>query len=249
MRLLCEELLSEAEVTEPPTPLKMIASLRGIREIRSADQPYAGILTPGDAGFTVAVRKGDGHERQRFTIGHETGHTLLPGFRDARQLRCEGPRNWLERMCDVAGSELLLPRRLFSPMMAEGNFDLGTIEAIGEAFEASVEATARRAVALHTGPALLLVLSERHKPTEAGSEEKLAPKLRVDYAVPHGEWPFALRHKSANEKGLGRVLEGEILDGRGNIDELLADEVGPVQISAKRYGRKGKVLALVRRVK
>jgi hypothetical protein len=249
MRVLCEELLDEGEVAGPPTPLKMLASLRGINEIKAADQPFAGVLTPGEQGLAVRVRRGDGRGRQRFTIGHETGHTLLPGFRQARQFRCNGEQTWLERMCDVAGAELLLPRRFFEPLMAEGDFGLEAVEELAGLFEASIEASARRAVSLHPEPAMLLVLSDRHKPSEAGREDELPTRLRLDYSIRQGDWPFVMPHKSASESGLGRTLQGEILDGQGSIDELCADAIGTVRISAKRYGRNGKVLALVRRAK
>jgi hypothetical protein len=249
MRVLCEELLDEGEVEGPPTPVKMLASLRGINDVKTAEQPFAGVLAPSANGFAVRVRQADGRGRQRFTISHETGHTLLPGFREARQYRCNGEQTWLERMCDVAGAELLLPRRFFEPLMAEGDFDLETVEELAGLFDASIEASARRAVGLHSEPAMLLVLSDRHKPAEAGREEELPTKLRFDYGVRRGEWPFVMPHKSASESGLGRALQGEILNEQGSIDELCADAIGPVQISAKRYGREGRVLALVRRAK
>jgi len=249
MRVLCDELLDEGEVAGPPTPLEMLASLRGINEIEAADQPFSGVLAPYEGGLAVRVRRADGRLRQRFTIGHETGHTLLPGFRQARQYRCSGEQTWLERMCDVAGAELLLPRRFFAPRMAAGDFDLDTVEDLAELFEASVEATARRAVALHSEPAMLLVLSDRHKPSEEGREEELPSRLRLDYSIRQGDWPFVKPHKSASEAGLARALRGEILDGQGSIDELCAGAIGAVRISAKRYGRDGRVLALVRRAK
>jgi hypothetical protein len=249
MRVLCEELLDEGEVQGPPTPVEILASLRGINDIKTAEQPFAGVLAPSDNGFAVRVRQADGYGRQRFTISHETGHTLLPGFREARQYRCNGEQTWLERMCDVAGAELLMPQRFFEPLMAQGDFDLDTTEELAALFEASIEAAARRAVALHPEPAMLLVLSDRHKPAEAGHEAELPTKLRLDYSVRHGDWPFFMPHKSADASGLGRALHGEILNEQGSIDELCVDAIGTVQISAKRYGREGRVLALVRRAK
>jgi len=247
MRLLCEELLEQGEVEEPPTPVKMLASLRGINDIQVIDQPFAGVLAPSEGGLAVMVRRADGRERQRFTICHESGHTLLPGFRQQRQYRCNGERTWLERMCDIAASELLLPKRFFEPRLKEGDFDLKTVEELSGVFDASIEASARRAVSLHEEPALLLVLSDRHKPSEKGREADCPTKLRLDYRVGHGEWPFMPQHKSASESGLSRALAGELIDETGSIDELCSDDIGPVHISAKRYGRDGRVLALVRR--
>lgn len=249
MTVLCEELLDAAEVQTPPTPVEILASLRGINDIKSADLPFAGVLAKDEDGFAVRVRRTDGHERQRLTICHESGHTLLPGFHEVRQYRCNGEQNWLERMCDVAGAELLLPQRCFRPLLAEGDLGLNTVEHLPGLFEASIEASARRAVGLHSEPAMLMVLSDRHKPAEKGREEECRTKLRLDYSVRQGDWPFVMPHKSAAESGLGGALEGEILNETGSIDELCTDAVGAVRISAKRYGTKGRVLALVRHAK
>jgi hypothetical protein len=247
MRRLCVELLEKAEILETPVPVEILASLRGIVSIEEAEQPYAGMLQQGAEGFEVRVRRGDGQARQRFTVCHEAGHTLLPGFHEARQFRCEGPRDWLEKMCDVAGAELLLPKHMFEPLLVGSSLNLERTEGLARRFKASIEASARRSVALNRRPAMLIVLNERHKPTEKGREAELPAKLRVDYSVARGRWPFVPRHKSAAEEGLSRALEGEIIDEFGSIDELLSEPVGRVQISAKRYGATGRVLALIER--
>src|SRR5262245_38631122 len=111
---VCEEILEEAEAT-PPIPVELIASLRGISRIERRDQPWAGVLNPNaSGGLEVAVRATDAYERQRFTICHEAGHTLFPGFHEQRRFRCNGERTRLEQLCDCAAGELLLPRRMFS---------------------------------------------------------------------------------------------------------------------------------------
>lgn len=247
MACICAELLKEGGVKEPPVPMEMLASLRGISSIEAVDQPFAGMLQPAASGFEVRLRNGDSRTRQRFTIGHETGHTLLPGFFEAPQFRCNGARNWLERMCDTAAAELLLPEDLFRSHLGSANLEFEVIHELASQFEASIEATARRAVALSTHPAMLIVLSRRHKPREIARRENVAPKLRVDYCIPQGPWPFVLPHKSAADEGLGRILKGEEIDGQWNVDELFAAPIGQVRISARQLGGEGRVLALLER--
>jgi hypothetical protein len=150
-------------------------------------------------------------------------------------------------MCDTAAAELLLPKSLFEPIISGSRVDLKTVQHLSDQFEASIEATARRAVSLARCPAMLIVLSERHKPAEEGREDELPPKLRVDYSVSQGDWPFVLRHKSASSEGLARTLKGEIVSEEGSIDELCAAGAGDVRISARRFGREGRVLALIER--
>jgi IrrE N-terminal-like domain len=245
--LLCERLLSEAEA-EPPIPVERLASLRGIVEIEARDQPWAGTLKPRGKNFVVSVRASDGYERQRFTVCHESSHTFFPGFADQPQFRCNGDRTRLEQQCDAAAIELLLPRRFFLGDLATASFDLDTVEELAGEYQASIEATALRVADLWPEPSLLLVLRERHKPRERGHEEQCEPKLRVDYSFRSGEWPFFLQHKSAEpDSPVGRAFSGELVSETGSLSELAAEDPGPVEIHARRYGNNGRVLALVRR--
>ena len=61
-----------------------------------------------------------------------------------------------------------------------------------------------------------------------------------------GPWPFARRHKSVEVGSpLARAWEGEYVEEAIDVDELFAEPVGRVTVSARRYG--DKVLALARR--
>lgn len=246
--LACERLLQAAEA-EPPVPLERVASLRGIVDVRSAEQPWAGILAPKmPRGFVVTVRASDGFERQRFTIGHEIGHTFFDGFHQERQFRCNGAKTRLEALCDLAATELLLPRAFFRADLAQTSFDLDSVEALADAYQASIEATALRTVDLCRAPAALLVLTPRHKPAEAGREHLVEPKLRLDYCHRVGKWPYALQHKSVDAHSpLAAALQGEIVDlAEADVAELFRSDPGPVELHAKRYGHSGRVLALIR---
>jgi hypothetical protein len=244
----CERLLREAEA-EPPIPVERLASLRGIVNIIEQDQPWAGVLAPVDNGLLVSVRASDGYERQRFTICHETGHTFFPGFHHGRQFRCAERKTPLEQLCDIAASELLLPRAYFKADLAGAPLDFDTIEALSAMYEASIEATALRLVDLSgSEPVALLVLSRRHKPVERGKEDQVEPRLRLDYCHTSGRWPFARTHKSVGDDSpLAAALDGEYVDIHdGNIDELFAEDLGAIEVHARRYGNAGRVLALIR---
>lgn len=247
VRRLCEQLLDEADV-RPPTPVEMVASLRGIATILECDQPWAGMMAPENGSLVVRVRAKDGRRRQRFTILHEAGHTLLPGFAEAAQFRCNGAKSRTESLSDLAASELLLPRRFFERDIAEAGFHFDAIEELAETYDASIEATALRAIDLCGEPALMLSLSRRHKPSERGKEAMCESKLRVDWAHPAGEWPYVRRHKSVDEQSLfARAEAGELVSERGELGDLVADDLPPVEIHARRYGSNGRVLVLVRR--
>lgn len=246
IRRLCESLLADAEA-EPPIPVERVASLRGIADIGQREQPWSGVLEPRGRSFVVWVRRGDGYERQRFTICHESGHTFFTGFAEAPQFRCNGERSLLEERCDVAASELLLPYRFFSSDLAEAGFDLEAVQELAEKYEASIESTALRAVDLWREPAALLVFRERHKPIERGREAHCEPKLRLDYAHTQGAWPYFRRYKSVEpDTPFGRALGGELVSEVRDLGDLMREAIGPVEIHARRYGTRARVLALVR---
>jgi hypothetical protein len=246
VRRLCEDLLDEADV-RPPVNVKLLASLRGIARVEERMQPWDGVLAHEKGRFVVGVRASDGVERQRFTVLHEAGHTLLPGFAEARQYRCEGPKTRDEQLCDIAAAELLLPRRFFVSDLLEAGPGLDGVEALAASYEASIEATALRAVDLDADPAMLLVFRLAHKPSEHGREDECEPRLRLSWAHAQGNWPYMPKYKSADDGSpFMRAYEGEVIDEVGTLGELSGADRGRVVISARRYGNDGRVLALVR---
>ena len=247
--LACEELLEVAEAA-PPVSLSIIASLRGIVEIREQEQPWAGMLAPKPAtdNFIVSVRSADSWERQRFTVGHEVVHTFFSGFSSETQFRCNGESSRLEKLCDLGATELLFPRRFFLEDLASAPFSLESVERLSTRYGGSIEATALRTVDLwQPEPTMLLALSERFKPIEQGREATCEPRLRLDYGHCRGRWPYRLRHKSvADDSALSRAFAGKDVREMTTIDELFAEPLGEVEVHARRYGSRGRVLALVR---
>lgn len=246
VRRLCDDLLNQADV-KPPVNVKLVASMRGIARVEERLQPWDGVLAWEHGQLVVGVRASDGIERQRFTVLHEAGHTLLPGFAESRRYRCEGPRSRDEQLCDIAAAELLLPRRFFIPDLLDADPGLDGVEELASLYEASIEATALRAVDLGAGPAMLLVFRVAHKPSEDGREAECEPKLRLSWAHGQGGWPYMRKHKSADDGSpFMRAHDGEVVDELGTLDDLASAHRGRVMISARRYGNDGRVLALVR---
>lgn len=233
---------------QPPVDMLVLASMRGISRVTAVEQPWAGMLVPIDGRFVVHVREGDSLGRQRFTIGHEIGHTLDPAFAPIRHYRCNPAtaKSRTETLSDVVASELLMPARSFRSDLGMAGLTTQGIECLSDRYVASLEATALRAVDLWPRPALLLVLAERQKPTEVGSGAE--PKLRLQYGHASGEWPYLLRHKSVEaDSPFARAHAGEAVDGLFDLGSLSASPLGPVRVSARAYGNAGRVLALVER--
>jgi hypothetical protein len=246
VREIARDLVAEAEA-EPPVDVEVLASVCGIVRIEQRPFGPSGILLLRDEGWVASVLAVDGLERQRFTVLHEGGHTFLPDFqRSGPHYRCGGTRSRVEHLCDIAAAEMLMPIDDFRSDLAEAGFGMPGVEDLSGAYLASIQATALRAVDLTDGAAALLVLEQRHKPTEERREAVCEPKLRLDWSHRKGEWPYPLRHKSASKTSPVSAAWHEPVSVRNaGVDELFAEPVGPVELSAGRYG--DKVLALIRR--
>jgi hypothetical protein len=240
-------LLDDAGV-QPPVDMLVLASMRGIARVSEVDQPWAGMLVPIDGQLVVHVREGDGPGRQRFTVGHEIGHTFDPAFARTRHYRCNPAtaKTRIETLSDLVATELLLPARHFEADLRTAGLATEGIEWLANRYVASLEATALRAVDLWPRPALLLVLAESQKPAEAGT--RAHPKLRLQYAHARGEWPYLRRHKSVDVNSpFAKAHAGEVIEGLFELGPLSSSALGPVRISARAYGANRRVLALVER--
>ena len=103
-----------------------------------------------DGGFGICVNGNQSPERQRFTICHELGHIVLGlpsqhGGDPAWSYSKRGPN---EVLCDVFAAELLLPYKLFKPLVDAADVSMTEISALAQQFEASLLATGSRFAAL-----------------------------------------------------------------------------------------------------
>lgn len=198
----------------PPFNLKAMASFRGLRE--SSDPPRfsedSEISPEADGSIVLRVNQERPRTRQRFSIGHEIGHTFFPDYK--LQVRCRKPlnRDWadpndlLETLCDVAASELLFPEPWFPERVSQMELCADAIARLASHYEASRDATVRRFVEIHKLPLAAIFLSWKLKPTEVRQksndrnqykmfdDDELSqqqPKLRVDYAIANGAFAAA----------------------------------------------------------
>lgn len=244
---------------KPPIDLDVVASYRGVSEVRVRPLPVAGMLLPSDGRLVIAVREDDTPRRRRFTGFHEVGHTFQPGYRESIQFRCAHPsatpRGELdpEALSDAAAAEMLLPADFFVKDLRASDFGVRTVMQLADAYEASIQATAYRTVRFWPESVLMVILEPGLRKAER--EDPLAiPRLRVRSAYGSGRWPYIPPNKSAADNGhLVRVLSGEKVDGPATLTELgiASDEV--LHLSARKLeysspqGKQQRVLALYRR--
>ena len=113
----------------PPYDPLLVAQALGIRCVRM-ERPSASsrpaLLCRHEDRPTILYRDG-GDARTRFNLFHEIAHTLFPDFRENPLLSRRGPRLFepdgrLEKLCDAAALELMMPADLFEADLVEGGF-------------------------------------------------------------------------------------------------------------------------------
>jgi hypothetical protein len=150
VRALAQQLVTQAELREPPMDLGLLGSVCGVVEVKHLPLEHWGMLIQlGDGQYRVLVDSGQGGGRARFTHAHEIGHILVSGASGLRENKQDAETGMYRRdvneeeyLCDVAASELLMPTSVFHPFVATRPLSLGAIVDIAEAFETSLEAAA-----------------------------------------------------------------------------------------------------------
>lgn len=222
---------------EPPVEPAIVASYQGIHRIERSPLSWAGCLLTEADELVIRVRSTDTPGRQRFTIFHEIAHTFLPGYEHKPQYRCtplstRERRDPAEVLCDIAASELLMPARHVRAVIAASSFDLDAVTALAEDCDASLEAAARRFIALWPEPSLLIRMELTTKPRAPHAE----PKLRVTSTLANGAWPYMPVHKSvADDHVLNQCVDGAFVDCIADIDDLTKLPAGPVELHARHY--------------
>ena len=141
------------------------AGIVGIQPLTSDGFEGMLISNPEKSQGVIFVNQNRPPQRQRFTVGHEVGHFLLPWHRNivdgnlkfectAEDMRAQGAAKGNSRLdweiqANEFSSELLMPRSLFKKhMKRKDEPDMQHLKDLSAIFDASMEATARRYVVL-----------------------------------------------------------------------------------------------------
>lgn len=208
IRLLARKVLGDYLSTFPDEgPAVNVEALASFRSIRMIQEPPSfsedAELVPSDDGSVrMRVNRDRPITRQRFSIGHEVGHTLFPGYETQVQCRKPRSRDWhdasdiLEYLCDVASSEFLLPLDRFQADLDAKKMSAERLLFLATRYNASPEATIRRFIDLTDEPTAAVFFRWKNKPADGplkskpgqrklpGTLNRKPPrKLRVEYAV------------------------------------------------------------------
>jgi Zn-dependent peptidase ImmA (M78 family) len=158
--------VNKAGVTGYPVPVKAYADQ--ISAVVHVDHDLApnelGCCTVINGKHHIGVNGDDDEKRRRFTVCHEIAHVVLglPSEHQTMPWWSYAKRSPNEILCDVFASELLLPYKLFKPLVDKADISLAAVDGLANDFCASTMATGSRFATL-ANAACAFVLSEQGK--------------------------------------------------------------------------------------
>lgn len=164
--LKARELVNKVSPTSLPVSVKAYADQVGA--IIHVDED----LQPDEQGYCVdingklriCVNENDDETRRRFSVCHEIAHRVLelPSEHSGVSSWSYAKRSPNEILCDVFAAELLLPYKLFKPLVERPDISLAVIDELAKNCVASNMATGSRFATLARAPCAF-VLAEQGK--------------------------------------------------------------------------------------
>ncbi len=206
----------------PPYDPRFLASTMGINSEKSKKlilSEDAELHPNSDGKLVIRYNPDKPRTRQNFSIAHEICHTFFPEYESQFHARHKigeyDSHNELEFLCDFGASEIILPAPEFDSDVYKWGVSITSLERLSKRYEASMVATAIRAIGIARSPCALVVLDYTHKPVELSQIEVAKyqldlfndgppgvppAKLRVQFCVPSSRFSaFIPKHKSIDE--------------------------------------------------
>lgn len=204
---LASQLLADSGVDSPPVPLELLASFQGIASVEIVDMPQSGMLIPMPAGdLTVQLKISDSAGRRNFSLAHEIGHTLMPGYPEAPEEKVDlytgefVESNEEEFFCDVAARSLLLPEAMFIARCSELQPSIDNMLTMAEEFACSLEAIALRLDQLRPWRCVAVVWEMQLKPAQVKTASNIALPGLEEMSVPQEE--YRVKYHAGEDSGL-----------------------------------------------
>lgn len=243
-------LLQELGRTQPPFPQEAIASLQRVTKITRADIPFDACLTPLENGYHVELCKFHSKAKQSFSLAHEVAHTFLiehePSLRAPKREKGIGESSnyvLIERLCDLAAAELLLPEPVFAKDVWQCGPSLNSIVLLSARYCASLSATAWRFAQMGFWRCYFLIWELRERGTHCSDSLRVRSLYRSQYAAIISRSDVQLCSSSTTVHGA--LATNSILKGRDYM--TLGGEPQEYYVESMKLGKgdSGQVLSMI----
>jgi len=219
---LCRELLDEQPTESGPTPLRVLGSVRCIRDVRYAaiaiTSGCSGVLVPDDGGYVVMLEEREPPGRQHRSLAHEIVHTFF------REIHPGPPGREEEQLCELGAGELTMPAsRVRDFIDGRGPLRFDLVNEVAHEFGVTNDAAARRLIELSSEQTCYLVAFSMR--TRRQNELDLGrPRLRIASWSCSPSWPDQRRIR-------GLAVKSNSLIGRAFLNQDFQVGRGPAGIS------------------
>lgn len=213
-----------------PIDLLSIAKRLNVRSVLEESLPFDGMLRKEKNRLVIKLNSHSPPLRRRFTLAHELGHVLFADSEPPTALQrgrtCRGDE--VERLCDVAASELLMPEDSSRRFFDNHGISPDSVSNFAGRFAVSLQAAARRVLDLRlTGGTFLLL---RQQEEFYFSQLWRAGRLRLDSPIFLPSLKDCLTgHNSIKQRVFVETADGQIA----------------VEMEARRLGSSNMILALL----
>jgi len=168
---IVDEIISQNPNISAPVPIEEIADAAGICKIEY--EPLGaleGALVANEfksKGVIIVNNKDDLHHRQKYTIGHELGHFMIPSHNHEMGCSIEYMKNnnglaKIEAQANEFSSKILMPHTIFRKTKYFDAFpSISNTQEQAALFDVSLEACINRYVALHHDAVLAIFYKDK----------------------------------------------------------------------------------------
>ena len=166
-RQLVNRLVEQRGHDIPPFLPEEFARLQGIKRIEKADlRGTSAVMLRFQDGYVIKVNQNHNLARQNFSCAHEIGHNLLRELKielntENIEYRTFNPQahrkarvRAIERLCDAAATELLMPELVFKKYLSGFGVSVHSIERLASIFKVSIQAAAIRIAEVSIEPCI-----------------------------------------------------------------------------------------------
>ncbi|SRR5260221_5778881 len=142
-----------------PTNLESVARRLNVEKVLQEPLPFDGVLVRRKDRLTIKLNTHIDPRRRRFTFAHELAHVLLTnGSVGSSRRSFRGTE--VERLCDIAASELLMPEPPARDFFKTHGVSPSSVCEFAASFDVSMQAAARRVWDLQLSRGTLVLLKK-----------------------------------------------------------------------------------------
>jgi len=165
---LVKRLVEDRGHDKPPFLSEEYARLRGVKIMKANLGNPSGVLLRFNEGCMIKVNQNHSPTRQNFSCAHEIGHILfdeleLTNYIQRIEYRTFNPQAQqktrtiaVERLCDEAAAELLMPEEIFRRHLLGFGISVSSIALLSNVFKVSIPTVALRIEEVSPEPCITL---------------------------------------------------------------------------------------------